>query len=153
MLLPRAARAESLERARSHHVRRFGVLVAGFAFAAEYLFGFQLVSYHNFLTSFSSLLRMPLGDFNYIDMQSVRALTRNGLLTAPPRAGPLRMAPTRAWRAGAARGRLDLLLVIRTRGVRAGARACKSERVLCGAGWYGLPCHHEHVYRYHHQIF
>ena len=41
------------------------VLVTGFAFMGMLIFGFLLPEFHNFASSFSTLLRYPLGDFDY----------------------------------------------------------------------------------------
>ncbi len=53
-------------------VDSFVVLVSGFAFLANFLFGYLLPDFHNFTASFSTLLRFPLGDFDYNALQTVR---------------------------------------------------------------------------------
>lgn len=50
----------------------FVVLVAGFAFAAEFVFGSMIGDFHNFTASFSTLLRFPLGDFHYDALSMAR---------------------------------------------------------------------------------
>ena len=49
----------------------FVILVAGFAFLANLLYGSTIDSFHNLTSSFSTLLRFPLGDFNYEELQTV----------------------------------------------------------------------------------
>jgi len=51
----------------------FLVVVCGFAFAAEHIFGFVLADYHNFTSSFSTLLRFVLGIFDYRALAEVGA--------------------------------------------------------------------------------
>jgi hypothetical protein len=46
-------------------------MVAGFAFLANLLYGSTVEDFHNLLSSFSTLLRFPLGDFSYADLQTV----------------------------------------------------------------------------------
>lgn len=50
----------------------FVIVVAGFAFMGMYMFGWLLVDFHNFASSFSTLLRLPLGDFSYDDLKTAR---------------------------------------------------------------------------------
>lgn len=50
---------------------RFVCIMVGFAIFGEFTFGFVLVDFHNFLSSASSLLRFPLGDFSYDDLTTV----------------------------------------------------------------------------------
>jgi hypothetical protein len=47
------------------------VMVAGFAFLANLLYGSTIESFHNLPSSFSTLLRFPLGDFDYHELQTV----------------------------------------------------------------------------------
>jgi hypothetical protein len=61
--------------------RSFVVLVGGFAFLANLLYGATVDSFHNLPSSFSTLLRFPLGDFDYGSLQVVRAVP---LLPPPP---------------------------------------------------------------------
>jgi hypothetical protein len=56
------------------------VLVAGFAFLANLLYGGSIDRFHNLTSSFSTLLRFPLGDFNYEELQTVGVV----LLTGQP---------------------------------------------------------------------
>ncbi len=48
------------------------VLVTGFAFMGMLIFGFLLPEFHNFASSFSTLLRYPLGDFDYTALLRAR---------------------------------------------------------------------------------
>lgn len=50
----------------------FIFLVFGFAFMAEMMFGFTMMDFHNITAAFSTLLRYPLGDFNYDELARVR---------------------------------------------------------------------------------
>ena len=50
----------------------FLVVVCGFAFAAEHIFGFAVAEFHNFPSSFSTLLRYVLGIFDYSLLAEVR---------------------------------------------------------------------------------
>ena len=52
-------------------VPSFVVLVAGFAFLANLLYGSTVEQFHNLTSSFSTLLRFPLGDFDYNALQTV----------------------------------------------------------------------------------
>ncbi|CAE7315498.1 pkd2 [Symbiodinium sp. KB8] len=52
------------------------VIVTGFAFMGMLIYGFILPDFHNFASSFSTLLRFPLGDFDYRSLiQSRPAVT------------------------------------------------------------------------------
>jgi hypothetical protein len=51
---------------------RFVILVAGFAFLANLLYGGKIDDFHTVVSSFSTLLRFPLGDFDYERLQTVR---------------------------------------------------------------------------------
>lgn len=48
----------------------------GFAYTANLVFGNWLPEYHKFLTSFNTLLRVPLGDFDYPALARVRTVCR-----------------------------------------------------------------------------
>ena len=48
------------------------VVVAGFAYFAQMAFGTLLVDFHSFLASMSTLMRYPLGDFDYKELSRVR---------------------------------------------------------------------------------
>jgi hypothetical protein len=50
----------------------FAVMAGGFAFMAMMLFGFALPEFRNLTVSFSTLLRFPLGDFDYKDLSRAR---------------------------------------------------------------------------------
>ncbi len=49
----------------------FVTLVSGFAFLANLMYGSLIADFHNFTAAFSTLLRYPLGDFNYDELQTV----------------------------------------------------------------------------------
>lgn len=50
----------------------FLVVVCGFAFCAEHIFGFVVADFHNFPASFSTLLRFVLGIFDYQQLEEAR---------------------------------------------------------------------------------
>lgn len=50
----------------------FSLLVAGFAFMGQMCFGNLVADFHTFESSFSTLLRYPLGDFNYKALAQAR---------------------------------------------------------------------------------
>ena len=50
----------------------FCLLVAGFAFMGQLCFGHIVPEFHNWGAAFSTLLRYPLGDFNYADLTNAR---------------------------------------------------------------------------------
>ena len=50
----------------------FIILVSGFAVLAQYTYGSLLGDFHNFTSSFSTLLRFPLGDFSYEALSNTR---------------------------------------------------------------------------------
>ena len=55
-----------------HCIRsRFVVLVAGFAFLANLMYGGTVANFHTVVSSFSTLLRFPLGDFSYDTLKTV----------------------------------------------------------------------------------
>ena len=53
------------------------VVVVGFAYFAQLTFGTMLVDFHSLLSSVSTLVRYPLGDFDYGDLSRVRALVQD----------------------------------------------------------------------------
>lgn len=59
----------------------FLLVVAGFALMANFLFGHLLVKYHTVTASFSTLLRYPLGDFEYGDLSRARPALASGFFT------------------------------------------------------------------------
>lgn len=48
------------------------VVVSGFAYFAQMAFGTLLVDFHSFLSAVSTLMRYPLGDFDYKELSRVR---------------------------------------------------------------------------------
>ena len=62
----------TLSRAPHHNdCRSFVVLIGGFAFTGQMLYGSLLEDFRTFEKSFSSLLRFPLGDFDYAKLVRV----------------------------------------------------------------------------------
>ena len=53
------------------------VVVVGFAYFAQLTFGTMLVDFHSLLSSVSTLVRYPLGDFDYGDLSRVRVLVED----------------------------------------------------------------------------
>ena len=64
----------------SHDLVAFGlgflVIVLGFALMTNFFFGSALSDFHNVSSSFSTLMRYPLGDFNYGELSQVRCNTK-----------------------------------------------------------------------------
>lgn len=50
-------------------------VVFGFAFCGVFVFGHMHIGYHNIWAAMSTLLRFPLGDFNYQELSQVRSTT------------------------------------------------------------------------------
>jgi hypothetical protein len=65
----------------------FLVIVMGFALMCNFMFGSALHDFHNVSASFSSLMRYPLGDFNYKDLSQARDIARTTACVCGPFGG------------------------------------------------------------------